>query len=181
MPNKSHVLSKSLHPESPTNTNKQESDPNKCLKNKRKAIVFSVFTDQWASMVLSVPLNLTFTTEQTKSMKPSFSTPDCRRSPSTMLWLQRSSSFSSGLVPTQLTLPTQAQAVNSQDRHEWRLPRTLPFILATILSPFSCRLQIPLQAIPTTAGNHQAQWQKATVWLSPPALSLSRYVRFHSN
>ncbi len=60
---------KSLHLESPINTNKRGSESNKCLKNKQQAIVFAVFTDQWAFTVLSVPLNLTFTMEQPKSMK----------------------------------------------------------------------------------------------------------------
>lgn len=173
---------KSLHRESPTNTNKhgKENQIN-ALKISSKQL-FSVCSQAsglpWFYLC---PLNLTFTTEQTKSMKRSFLSPDCTCSPSTVLWLWRSSSFSSGLVPTWSTLPNEARAVNSQDCHEWRLPRTFPFILGTILSPFSCCLQIPLQAIRTTAGNHQAQGQKAAVWLSPPVHSLSRYVRFHSN
>lgn len=173
---------KSRRPECPTNMNKQGSESNKRLKNKQQAIVFGLFTDQrrlpWFYLCPSTwVLQLSRPNPWSCLSQPS----DCRRPPSAMLWLQRSSSFSSGLVPTRLTLPTQARAVNSQDSHEWRLPRTLPLMLATILSPFSCRLQILLQAIRTTPGNPKAQWQNASVWLSPPVHSLSWYVRFHSN
>lgn len=68
---------KSLHPQSPAITNKQGSESNKCLNNKQQVIVFSVFAAQWASMVLSVALNLSFTTEQIKAMEldPRLQTP----------------------------------------------------------------------------------------------------------
>lgn len=77
------------------------------LKNKQRAIVF---TDErgFQGFICAPQLDFFFffffTTEQDKSMKLSFSTPDCRRPPSTMLWRQRSGSFSSGLVPIRLTL-----------------------------------------------------------------------------
>lgn len=135
-----------MHPETATNTKNRNVN---CLKNTQQATFLNVFTDP-----------------QIKSVKLSFLTPDCRCPPSTALQQQRSSSFSSGLVPTQLTLPTQAQAVNPQDSREWRLPTSSSFILGGILSSSSCCLQIPPQEMRTTAGNRRAQWQKATVWLS---------------
>lgn len=74
-------------------------------------------------MVLSVPLNLTFTTEQTKSIKLKrvASQPEIADVPHLdchSLATEEQLCFSSGLVQTQLTLPTQAQTVNSPDSHE---------------------------------------------------------------
>lgn len=51
-------------------------------------------------------------------MKLPFWTPDCRCSLSPVLQLHRSSFFTSGLVPTQLTSPTQNQEVNSPNSFE---------------------------------------------------------------
>lgn len=109
-----------------------------------------------------------------------FLEPRLQTSPINHALATTNASFSSGLVPTRLTLPTQAQAANSQDSHEWRLPTTSHFILGTIISLFSCCLQIPLQAMRTTAGNHRAQWQNSYC-VAVSSCAFSSTIRFHSN
>lgn len=80
--------------------------------------------------------------------------------------------FSSGLVPIQLTLATQARAINSQHR-----ARPFP---STSSSPSFCCLQIPQQAIHPTAGNHRAPWQRATVWLCFLFLNMLAFTQIKS-
>ena len=115
-------------------------------------------------MVLFVPLNLTFTSEQIHEAV--FLCPRPKTSP-----IYHASAIQEQLPYFRISsnsahLPTQTRAVNSQDICELRLPRTLAVFPSFLL----------LFANPC-AGNHLAQRQKAPVWLCILFLK----VRFHSN
>lgn len=101
----------------------------------------SVFTVQWAFHGLIFTPQLDFYNwadqiHEAVSLDPRLQTSPIYYALATeeqLLWFRISSDSTHFAHPS--------WAVNSQDSHEWGLPKTLYFILGTILYPFSCLLK----------------------------------------